>query len=74
MIAKPIRVGFVGAGRNTRERHIPGLRKQPGVELVAVANRSRESSLGVATAFGIGRVEEQLHRQGLGVTLHKLEQ
>jgi predicted dehydrogenase len=49
-------VGFVGAGRNTRTRHIPGFQKQPGVELVAVANRSRESGERVAKEFGIARV------------------
>ena len=57
MSERPIRVGFVGAGRNTQSRHIPGLGKQPGVELVAVANRSRESGERVAKEFGIRRVE-----------------
>lgn len=51
-----IRVGFVGAGKSTRSRHIPGFRKLPGVELVAVANRTRESGERVAKEFGIGRV------------------
>jgi predicted dehydrogenase len=51
-----IRVGFVGAGKNTRSRHIPGFVKQSGVELVAVANRSRESGERVAKEFGIARV------------------
>src|SRR5919204_2122087 len=57
MTDKPIRVGFIGAGRNTRERHIPGFQKQPGVEFVTVANRSRESGERVAKEFGIRRVE-----------------
>src|SRR5881394_4341573 len=57
MSERPIRVGFVGAGRNTQSRHIPGLGKQPGIELVAVANRSRESGERVAKEFGIRRVE-----------------
>src|SRR2546423_7093589 len=61
MSERPIRVGFVGAGRNTRSRHIPGLAKQPGVELVAVANRSRESGERVAKEFGIRRVEGDWH-------------
>src|SRR2546427_8663979 len=43
MINQTIRVGFVGAGANTRKHHIPKLRAQPGVELVAVANRTKES-------------------------------
>jgi predicted dehydrogenase len=53
---RTIRVGFVGAGKNTRTRHIPGFQKQSGVELVAVANRSRESGERVAKEFGIARV------------------
>src|ERR671938_70216 len=56
MDGRTIRVGFVGAGKNTRSRHIPGFGKQPGVELVAVANRSRESGERVAKDFGIARV------------------
>ena len=51
-----IRVGFIGAGANTRKHHIPELQAQPGVELVAVANRSKESGERVAKEFGIGRV------------------
>ena len=33
------RVGIVGAGANTRLRHIPGLKAIPGVEIVSVASR-----------------------------------
>jgi predicted dehydrogenase len=51
-----IRVGFVGAGNNTRRRHIPGFRAQPGIELVAVANRTKESGERVAREFGIATV------------------
>jgi predicted dehydrogenase len=51
-----IRVGFIGAGANTRKHHIPKLAAQPGVELVAVANRTKESGERVAREFGIGRV------------------
>ena len=53
-----IRVGFVGAGNNTRRRHIPGFQKQPGVELVAVANRTKESGERVAREFELTRVYE----------------
>ncbi len=53
---KPIRVGIVGAGANTRARHIPGLRAISGVEIVAVCNRSRHSSEKVAREFGIPKV------------------
>lgn len=48
-----IRVGIVGAGANTRLKHIPGLRAMPNVEIVSVANRSRESGERVAKEFGI---------------------
>ncbi len=53
---KTIRVGFIGAGANTRLHHIPKLKAQPGVELVAVANRTKESGERVAREFGIARV------------------
>lgn len=56
MSMNTIRVGIVGAGDNTRQRHIPGLREQPDVEIVAVCNRSRESSQRVADQFGIPQV------------------
>ena len=42
MSEKQIRVGLIGAGANTEAFHIPGLAKQEGVQIVAVANRSRE--------------------------------
>jgi len=58
MADTPIRVGFVGAGANCRRHHIPKLKAQAGVELVAVANRSRESSERVAKGFGFTRVED----------------
>ena len=58
MADKPIRVGFVGAGANCRRHHIPKLKAQPAVELVAVANRSRESSERVAKEYGFARVED----------------
>ena len=48
-----VRVGIVGAGNNTRVRHIPGLRSMEGVEIVSVCNRSRESSERVASQFEI---------------------
>jgi predicted dehydrogenase len=56
MSDKTIRVGFVGAGNNCRRHHIPKLKAQPGVEIVTVANRSKESGERVAKEFGIARV------------------
>jgi predicted dehydrogenase len=56
MSGETLRVGFVGAGKNTRSRHIPGFQKLSGIELVAVANRTKESGERVAREFGIPRV------------------
>jgi predicted dehydrogenase len=56
MADSTIRVGFIGAGANTRKHHIPKLAAQPGVQLIAVANRTKESGERVAREFGIGRV------------------
>jgi predicted dehydrogenase len=56
MADKTIRVGFIGAGGNTRKHHIPKLKAQPGIELITVANRSKESSERAAKEFGIARV------------------
>ena len=53
-----IRVGIVGAGNNTRNRHIPGLAAQPDVELMSVVNRSRASSERAAADHGIGRIDD----------------
>lgn len=50
-----IRVGLIGAGANTRSRHIPGLRALAGVEIVAVCNRRPESTAQIASEFGIPR-------------------
>ena len=51
-----VRLGLIGAGRNTRDRHIPGFVKVEGVQLAAVANRSRESGQRVADSFNIETV------------------
>ncbi len=48
-----IRVGIVGAGANTRLRHIPGFQSIEGVELAGVVNRSAESTASVAQDYGI---------------------
>lgn len=52
-----IRIGIVGAGANTRSRHIPGLRAQAGVEIVCVANSTPESSRRVADEMEIPEIE-----------------
>jgi len=56
MSTDTIRIGMVGAGANTRLRHVPRFRGISGVELVGVVNRSRESSERAAAEFEIPRV------------------
>ena len=51
-----LRIGIVGAGANTKLRHIPGFQQIEDVEVVAVCNRSRESSQKAADEFGIGKI------------------
>ncbi|MBM3214714.1 Gfo/Idh/MocA family oxidoreductase [Candidatus Poribacteria bacterium] len=51
-----LRVGVIGAGANTRSRHIPGLQRLPDVKIVAICNRSVESGSRVAREFGIDDV------------------
>lgn len=58
-----IRIGLIGAGGNTKALHIPGFKKQGGVEIVAVANRTRESSQRVVDEFAIPKVHD--HWQAL---------
>jgi predicted dehydrogenase len=55
-MTRPIRIGIIGAGGNTRARHIPGFQALLGVEVAVVCNRTRESGGKVAREFGIGRV------------------
>jgi predicted dehydrogenase len=52
---RTVRIGLIGAGENVREVMIPGFRRIPGCELLAVANTSLTSSQRVATEFGIPR-------------------
>lgn len=61
MSEQPIRVGFIGAGGIARQRHLPNLREIPGIELVAVANRSLESAQRVAAEYGFARVTSDWH-------------
>ena len=48
-----IRIGIVGAGANTRLRHIPGFRKIEGVELTGVVNSTAASTQSAAVEFDI---------------------
>ena len=56
MANETIRIGFVGAGANTRLRHIPGFQAIDGVELVSVANRSRQSCQRVSDDYQIPKI------------------
>ncbi len=49
-------IGFIGAGGITRLRHAPGLAAIAGVDLVAVANRTRASGERFAADFGVRTV------------------
>jgi len=53
-----IRVGIIGAGTNTRDKHLPGLQAIDGVSVEVVCNRSRESGERVAEEFNIPRVAD----------------
>ena len=53
MAQQTVKVGIIGAGANTRSKHIPGLQAIEGVEIIGVCNRSQESSQRVAGEFGI---------------------
>jgi predicted dehydrogenase len=59
MSPSPLRVGLIGAGANTRTRHIPGLVALPNVQLVAVCNRRPDSTAAVARQFNIPRTNER---------------
>ncbi len=56
---KPLRVGIVGLGANTRLRHVPGLRACEAVEIAAVCNRRPESTRAAAAEFNIPRTYDQ---------------
>lgn len=56
MASETVRVGIIGAGRNTKSRHIPGLQGIDEVEIIGVCNRSKESSQVVADEFGISKI------------------
>ena len=59
MSAEPVRIGIIGAGRDVRINLIPGWQAMEGVEVAAVANRSRASSQRVAEEFGIRQVYDR---------------
>ena len=58
MANETLRIGFIGAGGNTRSRHIPGFKALENISLELVANRTIESGQKVADEFGIARVTD----------------
>ena len=54
-----INVGIIGAGENTKKRHIPGLQGIEGVNILGVCNRSAESSAAAAKKFGFAKIYSQ---------------
>lgn len=51
-----LRIGVIGAGTNTRLKHIPGFQAIEGVSVDVVCNRSEASSRQAADPFGIDRI------------------
>ena len=60
-MSRPLRIGVIGAGGNTRAKHIPGFQKIPGVAVTAVCNRTKESGGKIAREFGIPLVAATWH-------------
>lgn len=54
-MVQPLRIGLIGAGANTRLRHIPGFQAIAGVEILAVCNRRPESTDAIAREYGAPR-------------------
>ncbi len=55
---KTICIGVIGAGYNTRARHIPGFQAIPGVAVTAVCNRTKASGDKAARELGISLVTD----------------
>jgi predicted dehydrogenase len=56
MSSGEIRIGIIGAGQIARTRHIPGFQGIPGVSVVGVCNRRRETAGRVSREFDIPRI------------------
>jgi predicted dehydrogenase len=59
MAHRILRVGLIGAGANTRLRHLPGLQALTDVEITAVCNRRQASTVAVAREFNIPHTYER---------------
>ncbi|GAB4163086.1 MAG: Gfo/Idh/MocA family oxidoreductase [Planctomycetaceae bacterium] len=62
MNSSTIRIGIVGAGANTRKRHLPGFQAIDGVSISGVVNRTPESTKQVASDYGIPHTFESWDR------------
>ena len=51
-----LKVAFVGLGNICKERHIPGLKRIPDVQIMGVSNRTEQSSKKVAQEYNIPKV------------------
>ena len=56
MTSETINIGLIGAGGNTKLRHIPGFQSLDNVHISGVCNRSLESGQRVADEYGIDNV------------------
>jgi predicted dehydrogenase len=56
MSSSEIRIGMIGAGQIARTRHLPGFQAIPGVKIVGVCNRHRETAARVGREFNIPKV------------------
>ncbi len=69
--SKKLRVGLVGAGGIVKQKHLPGLKALPNVEVIAVCNARTESAQAVAKEFDIPEVftdwAEMLDRRDIDV-------
>jgi predicted dehydrogenase len=54
-VADPLRIGVAGAGKIVAAEHLPRFRAIQDVEIVALANQTKESSRRAAAEFGIPR-------------------
>ena len=59
MAEQRVRIGLVGAGKNTRDRHAPGFRRLPDVELIGVVNSTPESTARVARELEISKTYQR---------------
>lgn len=58
MAEQTVRIGFIGAGGIAKERHLPGLKKVDGVELVVVANRGLASAEKIKKEYGFAEASD----------------